>query len=63
MLQRLPIGLAKVKEGNISESLLNEIWGIMHSLYWAKEVTKKVYKNIMNSIRVYYKNEYYTYGF
>ena len=26
------------------------------SLYQAKEITKKVYNNIMNSIKVYYKN-------
>ena len=52
MLQRLPIALAQVKAGNISENLLNEIKQIMHSLYWAKEITKKVYSNIMNSVKV-----------
>ena len=35
MLQRLPIALAQVKAGNTSKK--------------EKEVTKKVYKNIMNS--------------
>ena len=42
MLQRLPITLAQVKAGNISENLLNEIIQIIYSLYRAKEITKKV---------------------
>ena len=33
MLQKLPIALAKVKVGNNSESLLNEIRQIVYSLY------------------------------
>ena len=36
MLQKLPITLAQVKAGNISENLLNEIRKIIHSLYQAK---------------------------
>ena len=52
MLQRLPIALAQVKAGNKSENLLNEIRQIIYFLYRAKEITKKVYKNIMNSIKV-----------
>ena len=56
MLQRLPIALAQAKAGNTSESLLNEIRQIIYSLYQAKEVTKKVYNNIMNSINIQYKN-------
>ena len=51
MLQRLPIALAQVKAGNTSEELLNEIRQII-SLYRTKEVTKKVYNNIMNSIKL-----------
>ena len=50
MLQRLPIALAQVKAGNTSENLLNEIRRTIYSLYQAKEITKKVYKNVMNSI-------------
>ena len=42
MLQRLPIALAQVKAGNNSESLLNEIRQIVHSLYQSKGITKKV---------------------
>ena len=43
MLQRLPIALAQVKVGNTSENLLNDR---------AKEITKQVYNNIMNSIKL-----------
>ena len=52
MLQRLPIALAQVKAGNNSESLLNEIRQIVYSLYQSKEITKKVYNNIIKSIQV-----------
>ena len=52
MLQRLSITLAQVKAGNTSEDLLNEIRQIIYSLYRANEITKKVYNNIMNSIKV-----------
>ena len=52
MLQRLPIAFAQVKAGNTSENLLNEIRQIIYSLYRAKEITKKVYNNIMNSIKL-----------
>ena len=52
MLKRLPIALAQVKVGNNSESLLNEIRQIVYSLYRSKEITKKVYNNIINSIKV-----------
>ena len=49
MLQRLPIAFAPVKAYNISENLLNEI---IYSFYWAKEITKKIYNNVMNSIKL-----------
>ena len=52
MLQRLPIALAQVKAGNTSENLLNKIRQIIYSLYRAKEITRKVYNNIINSIKV-----------
>ena len=52
MLKRLPIALAQVKAGNNSKSLLNEIRQIVYSLYRSKEITKKVYNNIINSIKV-----------
>ena len=47
MLQRLSIALAQVKAGNNSESLLNEIRKTVYSLYQSKEITKKVYNNIL----------------
>ena len=51
MLQRLPIALAQVKAGNNSEILLNEIRQIVYSLYQSKQITKKVYNNIIESIQ------------
>ena len=45
MLQRLLIALAQVKTGNNSKSLLNEIRQIVHH---SKQITKKVYSNIIN---------------
>ena len=53
MLQRLPIALAQVNAGNKSETLSDEIRQTIYSLYWPKEITKKVYNHIMNSIKVY----------
>ena len=50
MVQRLPIALAQVKAGNNSESSLNDIRKIVYSLCQSKEITKKVYNNIIKSI-------------
>ena len=63
MLQILLIALKQLKADNISEKLLNEVRQIIYSLYRAKEVTKKVCNNILNSKMVQYKNEYYIYKF
>ena len=52
MLQRLPIALAQVKAGKTSENLPNKILQIIYLLYQAKEITEKVYKNVMNSIKL-----------
>ena len=52
MLQRLPIALAKVKEGNNSEHVLNEIRQIVYSLYQKKEITKKVYNKMIKSMQL-----------
>ena len=52
MLGRLPIALAQVKTGNNSGNLLNEISQILYSLYQSKEITKKVYNNIIKSIQI-----------
>ena len=55
ILQRLPVALAQVKAGNNSESLLNEIRQIVYSLYQSKQITKKVYNNIIKLIWWNYK--------
>ena len=52
MLQRSPIALAQSKARNTSKNLLNEIRQIIYSLYWAKEIPKKLYNNIMNSVKI-----------
>ena len=52
MLQRFPIALAQIKAGNNSESLLNEIRQIIYYLYQSKEITKKVYNNIIKPVKV-----------
>ena len=51
MLHRLPIALAQVKAGNNSEGLLKEIRQFVYSLYQSKEITKKVYNNIIKPIQ------------
>ena len=51
MLKRLPIALAQIEAGNNSESLLNEIRQTLYSLYGSKEINKKVYNDIINSIK------------
>ena len=52
MFQRSPIALEQVKPWNTSENLLNEICQFIYSLYQAKEITKKVYNNIANSMKL-----------
>ena len=52
MLQRLPIVLGQVKAGNISENLIYETCQVIYSLYQEKEITKKVYNNIMSPIKL-----------
>ena len=51
-LLNIPMALAQVKAGNISEKLLNTIRQITYSSYREKKITKKVYNNIMNSTKV-----------
>ena len=52
ILQRSSTALAQIKLGNISKILRNEIRQIIYSLYWEKEIIKKVYNNIINSIKL-----------
>ena len=50
MLSRLPITLAQLKAGNNSEKRENEITQLLYSLYRSKNLTKKLYKSLVNSI-------------
>ena len=52
MLQRSSIAFGQVKAGNSSENLLNEFRQITYSLYQAKEITKNINSNRMNSIKL-----------
>ena len=52
MLKRLPLALVQISTGNNSESSLNEIRQIVYSLCRSKEITKRVYNNIIKSIKV-----------
>ena len=54
-LKRLLIVLAQVKAGNNSESFLNEIRQIVYSLYQSKQITQKIYNNIIKSIQQHIK--------
>ena len=49
-IQRLPIVFAQVKADDNSENLLNEIRKIVYFLHRSKEITKKVYNNLMKSL-------------
>ena len=50
MVKELPIALAQVNTfGNTSEKFLNKIREMIYLLYWLKEISKKVYNNIINS--------------
>ena len=42
----------KVKAGNNSKNLLNEIKQIAYSWYQSKEIIKEVYNNIIKSIQI-----------
>ena len=50
MLNRLPILLAQIEEGNNSIKLKNEARQILYSLYRSKVLTKTVYNNSIKSI-------------
>ena len=50
MLSRLPISLAQLKAGNNSEKLKNQIRQLLYSLYRSKELTKKLYKSLVDII-------------
>ena len=52
MLQRILIALAQVKAGNNSKNVSNEIGQVVYSLNQSKEITEKVYNNIIKSIQI-----------
>ena len=51
MFSRLPITLAQLKAGNNSEKLKNEIRQLLYSLYRSKELTKQLYKSLIDIIQ------------
>ena len=50
MLSGLPISLAQLKAGNNSKKLKNEIRQLLYSLYRSKNLTKEIYKNVIDII-------------
>ena len=50
MLSRLPISFAQLKAGNNSDKLKNEIRNILYSLHRSKEITKQIYKSLVDII-------------
>ena len=52
MPQRLPVVLAQVKSGKTFKNLLKEIHRIIHFLYRAKEIIRKIYNNMISSIKL-----------
>ena len=51
MLHRLQIAPAQVKAYNTYENLFKKVFQVMYSLYGAKEMTKTVCNNILNSAK------------
>ena len=49
-ISRLPISLALLKAGNNSEKLKNKIRQLLYSLYRSKELTKDLYKSLVDMI-------------
>ena len=49
-LSRLPISLARLKAGNNSEKLKNEIRQLLYSLSRLKKLSKTIYKHFMKTI-------------
>ena len=50
MFSRLPINLAQLKAGNNSEKLKDEIKQLLYSLYRSKNLTKQLYKSLIDII-------------
>ena len=50
MLSEIPVFLAKLKAGNISEKLKKEVKQLLHSLYRSKKLTKQISKSLVDII-------------
>ena len=50
VLSRLPTSLAQLKAGNNSQKLKNEIRQLLYSLYRSKNLTKQLYKSLVDII-------------
>ena len=50
MLNRLPVYLAQLNAGNNSENLKNEIKQFLYSLYRSNDLTKQIYKSLIDII-------------
>ena len=50
MLSRLPIPLAQLNTRNNSQKLKNEIGQLLYSLYRSKQLTKQIYKCLVDII-------------
>ena len=50
MPNRLPIALAQLQAGNISNKFKNEIRQLLHSLYPSKNLTEQIYKSLIGII-------------
>ena len=50
ILNRLPISLAQLNEGNDSEKLKNETRPLLHFLYRSRKLTRNIYKTLTNII-------------
>ena len=48
MLRRLPTSVAQLKAGNNSEKLKSEIRQLLYSLYISKNLTKQLYKSLVD---------------
>ena len=50
MLSRIPITLVKLNTGNNSDKIKNEIRQLLYSLYRSKNLSKNVYKSLVDIV-------------
>ena len=50
MLQKLFALLTQLQAGNTYENLLNKIRQIVYSMYWTKQISKKLYNKLLKLI-------------